>query len=287
MGSAVRNNKHGPAQSSNMQITLKFLSRITCIVVMTIASIPVIVGQSPYQFDVKREAALLGAGAAMHVSSLVLTNNMQPLSERQIALYALDGVDGIDRRATTLFSDKARATSDITRNVGLVLPVTLLIPRATRSESGKIGLLLLETYGVVAGLTYLSKSAFHRPRPFVYNPNVHISEKRKLNAQYSFFSGHTSLASGMSFFAAKVFSDYHPDSPLQPYVWATAATIPALTGYLRVRAGKHFPSDVITGYAVGALAGILIPQMHKQNRNTQLNWGLHSSSEGIVFQLQF
>jgi hypothetical protein len=35
-------------------------------------------------------------------------------------------------------------------------------------------------------------------------------------------------------------------------------------GYLRLKAGKHFLSDNLLGYAVGASAGILVPHLHKK-----------------------
>jgi len=42
---------------------------------------------------------------------------------------------------------------------------------------------------------------------------------------------------------------------------AGAATF--LTGFLRVRAGEHFPTDVILGGLVGTASGILVPYFHK------------------------
>ena len=47
--------------------------------------------------------------------------------------------------------------------------------------------------------------------------------------------------------------------------WISAATIPAAMGVLRVRSGRHFPTDVITGYAVGALLGWAVPYIHRLN----------------------
>ena len=76
---------------------------------------------------------------------------------------------------------------------------------------------------------------------------------------------HTSLSAAGSFFAARVFSDYYPDSKWKPVVWGAAVAIPAVTGYLRVRGGRHFPTDVIAGYAVGALAGWGVPALHKRS----------------------
>jgi membrane-associated phospholipid phosphatase len=35
------------------------------------------------------------------------------------------------------------------------------------------------------------------------------------------------------------------------------------TAILRVRAGKHFWTDVLVGYGVGASIGLAVPLMHK------------------------
>ena len=61
-------------------------------------------------------------------------------------------------------------------------------------------------------------------------------------------------------------SDYHPlmDTGWKIGMWTFAALIPATTGYLRVAGGKHYRTDVFTGYAIGALTGWLIPHLHKK-----------------------
>ena len=74
-----------------------------------------------------------------------------------------------------------------------------------------------------------------------------------------------------TFLTAKVFSDLNPDSRAKPYVWAAAAVIPASVGYLRMKAGQHFITDNIVGYALGAGTGILVPQLHKRLNNTNLS----------------
>ena len=56
-------------------------------------------------------------------------------------------------------------------------------------------------------------------------------------------------------------------------MWSGAFLIPATTAYLRVKAGRHFPTDVIAGYATGAIVGYLIPHLHKKERkNSNLSW---------------
>ena len=64
-----------------------------------------------------------------------------------------------------------------------------------------------------------------------------------------------------------------------------AAVVPAITAYLRVKGGKHFYTDVITGYLVGAAVGLIVPELHKtDNRfstgmamlpNGQLGMGIY------------
>lgn len=114
------------------------------------------------------------------------------------------------------------------------------------------------------GLTNFSKAAFRRPRPYVFNPEWETSRPVMSADRSSLISGHTSGAAAGAFFFARVFADYHPESKLRPYVWGLAVVLPAFTGHLRVRAAKHYPSDVLAGFALGAAVGYLGPTLHKR-----------------------
>jgi membrane-associated phospholipid phosphatase len=107
-----------------------------------------------------------------------------------------------------------------------------------------------------------------------------LEERLHKYAENSFFAGHTAATASVAFFTAKVFHDLHPGSPWRPVVWGAAAAVPATVGYLRLRAGKHFLSDNIVGYAVGATIGILVPELHK--RNQQTGWKLTPTAEQLA-----
>src|SRR4029077_16601723 len=92
---------------------------------------------------------------------------------------------------------------------------------------------------------------------------VPLSARKGATVKESFFSGHTSNAATATFFGARVFTDLRPHSKLVPFVWIAAAGVPAFTAYSRYKAGKHFPSDVVVGYIVGASIGYFVPQLHK------------------------
>ena len=113
------------------------------------------------------------------------------------------------------------------------------------------------------GLTNLTKTLSKRVRPYVYNEQVPLDVKTALNSRYSFFSGHTSMSAYFTFVGAQMYNDLYPNSNKKPLVWTAAAVIPLITGFSRMRAGKHFPTDVIVGYAVGAVLGILVPRIHR------------------------
>ena len=98
-------------------------------------------------------------------------------------------------------------------------------------------------------------------RPCLYDPEGGNGRSGKI-ATNSFFAGHT--AHTVTFFAAKVFYDFNPDSPAQPFVWGAAALVPAAVAYYRIEAGKYFLTDNLVGYAVGATVGVLVPQLHKK-----------------------
>lgn len=124
-------------------------------------------------------------------------------------------------------------------------------------------IIYFETIGITQIETNLLKSLVHRPRPFVYNPNAPMREKRKSDATCSFYSGHTAMSAATCFFAAGIYTGYKPGNE---WVWAAAAVPPLVTGFFRYKSGKHFFTDVLVGFVVGAANGYLITTLHKAGK---------------------
>lgn len=228
--------------------------------------------QSPYELNWKQETAYLGLGLAMEGFDLYQqTKVTEALTLEEVAALDRNSVNGFDRSATFNSSQQARGASDVFLISSYSAPLLFLAGKKTRKEWGKVAILYFETAIITTGFTGVTKDLVQRVRPISYNDDFEIAERLEKQNRYSFFSGHVSTTSSNCFFAAKVFSDYYPDSKFKPYIWGAAATIPAVTGFLRVKAGKHFPTDVITGYLVGGAFGILIPHLHKTKKGKTLS----------------
>lgn len=188
----------------------------------------------------------------------------------------------IDQRSLLRNSPKANRVSDFTLYSAIALPIiTVLVDPKLRSEGWDIALMGLSGYLLENSVNQFFKIVAERPRPYIYQQAESIINQRiSKNSLKSFFSGHASSAAYFSFFAAKVYADTHPESKIKPLVWGTAAFLSGATGYLRYRAGKHFYTDVIVGWIVGGLSGILVPQMHK-NRNTVVSISPRKIAIGI------
>lgn len=246
------------------------MHRFLVFVIITLAGIPS-VAQNPYQVDWKKDGFIMGGTGVMAGITLIINNHLSPLTLGEIEGLDEHDINWFDRSATKHFSSAANRRSDFGQNVpiaiGAVSPFILPVLSGKIEGYGKEMFILLllwsETNLMISTSTHLLKSWTKRARPFVYNSDVGLDRKQSINARKSFISGHTSASAANMFFLAKVFSDYFPESKLKPYVWGVAVAIPAWTGFERYFAGKHFPTDIVTGFAFGALCGYLIPHMHK------------------------
>ncbi|MEO1262858.1 MAG: phosphatase PAP2 family protein [Bacteroidota bacterium] len=243
-------------------------------------------GQSPYQIDWKKELYFVGAGAGTLGLGAYLEKQTPIFDLGQLETFNTNSINRFDKGATSNYSLSAHEASDWLWYGSFALPTLFLADKNTRANFGTIATLWGETILLNAGITALSKYSFRRPRPYVYNSNVLAETKMTTTAQGSFISGHTSMTAANTFFAAKVFSDYYPQSRWKPVVWSAAATIPALTGYLRVKAGKHYPTDVIAGYAVGAAIGYFVPHLHKRKKNEK-GWSVYGGTGGALLRYKF
>lgn len=246
------------------------------------------IAQSPFETNWKKEIPYLGIGLGSIGAALYLNRADYAFTIDEISQLQTVDINALDRSTVRFYSSTADQWSNVLLTGSQLTPLLLLGKEDTRKDFGKLMILYGEAAAINFGFTYLAKSVFRRGRPFVYNEGVSVDMKLTRNARSSFFSGHTSVSAMNTFFAATVFSEYYPESPWKPIVWGAAVLVPAMTAYNRVKAGKHFPTDVIAGYLVGGGIGVLIPHLHKRKvgteRNVRLNLGYQSAHLSWKFQ---
>jgi membrane-associated phospholipid phosphatase len=217
--------------------------------------------------------------AALFISNFVgfkYLDRKSGLTATEINALNANDIWKFDRVATQQDADtrdQYATASDYVMNAMLILPALLVIDKDIRRDWLDLLILYGETQAMNTSLYLLSASSFDRGRPFLYHPDVSYEEKSALGTTTSFYSGHTSTTAAASFFMAKVYSDYHPELGNKKYWVFSAALIPPIVvGALRVKAMKHFPTDIIAGTVLGAAIGILVPQLHKKKKNKDLSF---------------
>ena len=135
-----------------------------------------------------------------------------------------------------------------------------------------------ETLSVTEMLTDLTKIAVRRPRPvdYIVCPDKGGTSQDNCpggtDAQLSFFSGHASTVAAIGATATYLAFQRAPHTP-RPWITLGVATgLTAFVSYERVRAGDHFPTDVIAGSMVGAAVGVLVPHLHRHQDEAPPVW---------------
>lgn len=224
--------------------------------------------QKIYKVNLKSEIPLTVGLFALNYYGFQVLDRKGTLDSLQIVSLDKNDVWAFDRNALTQGTSQrfdAEKISDVGMNLSLFLPALLALDKDIRHDWLDLLVLYLETQAINTTLyAYGGPMLTKRIRPFVYYDEIPLDDKTVTGTTDSFFSGHTSTTAAASFFMAKVYSDYHPELGNKKYLIFAAALIPpAIVGYHRYRALKHFPTDVMTGTIIGAATGILVPHLHK------------------------
>lgn len=213
-----------------------------------------------------------------------------PSTPAQIQALNKNDLAPINRAGADNYSLKAQNISDYLFYGSMPLPIVLLLDKKIRKDAGKIGFLFLETMSVT-GVLYTSSVYFKdKYRPYAYNPNVPLDERIAGGAKNSFFAGHPALVGTSTFFMAKVYSDYHPESKIKWLMYTAASLATVTTGYLRYKGGMHHLTDVFIGTAIGPLIGILVPHFHKVKNGKEPSVSLmpyYGNEKGIAMVWKF
>lgn len=216
---------------------------------------------------------IVAFGTALVLDEITSTGEIRP---QQIASnFDRNQLLGIDRGAITATPDsKAGPRSNIGLGVAVAFAVIDPVLSAVREKSLQTGLvdamLYAETTSLTLALTDMVKLAVRRPRPRAYiDAELHKDDPSYSNVStdsaLSFFSGHASTTASIGATATYLAFVRAPHS-WRP--WATLALASALTTFVsveRVRAGKHFPTDVLAGAIAGAGIGVIVPHLHRSD----------------------
>lgn len=196
------------------------------------------------------------------------------LSQEMRDNLSIDDIPAFERNL--IYFDTAQAAKASNWSDGVVvftygINIALLLATLdNKTNTFTTAVIYAEGAFLTLGITEILKLTIGRVRPFAYNEANPDSYRFREGVTSSFPSGHTSSTAYNCFFAAKFLDDNlieNGATGLRIATWTLAATIPAVTGYLRTAAGKHFYTDIIAGYALGAGFGYVIPALHKQPLN--------------------
>lgn len=222
--------------------------------------------QIPYRIRPAVDVPVYGVSLGLVAVNGQLGDRLTPWTEAELQLLEPRNVPAWDAVALNRWNPSAGTRSDLGMFAAFGaagLTVLANTPREQWVRDGAVlGSLWFQTNLSTLMLTDLVKNSVKRNRPFVYYDGAPLTDRMESDARKSFFSGHSSITACNAVFAAKIWTDMHPDSKLKPWVWTAAAALPAYVAWQRVEAGKHYPSDVLVGLAVGAAMGYLIPQLH-------------------------
>ncbi len=216
-----------------------------------------------------------GIGLSSAIGGALLERSVDPYSVNEIDALTIPKLNKLDAQSINWYSTQFASISNVLEISSIALPLSLFALKRSKSEHEQLLFQWSQVTSLTYGITTLTKSLAQRDRPFLFNPNASLEEKLKADARLSFFSGHTSISAASWFFFAQHVQRYSSKKWVKTLVWIGAITVPALTGYTRMRAGKHYFTDVAAGYVLGGSIGFFIPKIHAKIGQRQSKPLLH------------
>ncbi len=247
----------------------------------------------PYHVNYLVTGTIIGVGLSANYLGeglIFRKSELSPIEIQALNKSVMNGIDSWAFKQDPAKKETFASYSDYVLATTVVLPVFLMFDKQIKQDWNDVLLMYVETMSITPNIyewSPLGVNFQNRIRPIAYYDQLTYDQRKSANNRNSFYSGHTAVVAASSFFMVKVYCDYNPGIGNKKYLLYSAATIlPLLEGYLRVKALAHFPSDVLVGIGVGALCGILIPELHHfQDKNISL--GLYSSSAATGIALKW
>ena len=219
-----------------------------------------------------RDAIHVAAGAALVAGAELLAVDVRP-----VPLEGFDRAEigwSVDRARIGRLDSRAVPASDLASAAVIAYPMVVAFasqPAGERTRGAmRRSVIQLEAHLLAAAATRWLKRSIDRPRPYTYvpasaRPGDATYDVRDDEAFVSMPSGHASASFCAAAFAL---TDHLLSRPRAPAIERIGVAfggglLAGTTAMLRVRAGKHFPSDVLVGGTIGVASGVTVPLAHR------------------------
>lgn len=216
-----------------------------------------------------------GAGLSVLLSMILGTGEIRP---SPLSPGDQNNLLSIDKLAVTQTIDPRAGTYS---NIGLYTAIGFAVLDPVLSglrdgwDAGLVdAVLYAESISLTEALTDVTKIAVRRPRPIDYIQCERSTSGAcsSTDVELSFFSGHAATIASIAGTATYLAFIRSPGSA-RPWITLAAGTL--LTGFVsyeRVRAGEHFPTDVMAGSLAGGAIGVLVPHLHRHEQDAPRLW---------------
>jgi membrane-associated phospholipid phosphatase len=162
-------------------------------------------------------------------------------------------------------SASAADLSDRLLGAAIVTPLALQLSDGFDARFANAGLVYMEAHSLNALLTTAAKVIVRRPRPYTHSEAaaaIRLRRAQGADAYVSFFSGHSSATYTSAMAGSILYAQRTDELWARHTMFGLQFAAAALTAQLRVRAGRHYRTDVWVGSFVGAGVGLLVPALH-------------------------
>lgn len=247
----------------------------------------------PYSFSYAIDCSLIPTGILIKAVSEVIEDKIPHYSREDILRLDRDDINSFDRPATFKWNPNSDKASDLSMTLLLAAPSLIIAPKLLHlREKGIVkdillyGLMYAEVYYLSQGFVNMTQSLTRRTRPYMYNTSLSLEKREEFaqgnGAYQSFVSGHTAGAFACATFTGKTFQDIYGPGMLSKAVWGASLSIAAFTGFARVKAGRHYTTDIIGGAIVGGLVGYFVPHLHKKSDKSGMKISFSGNDVSII-----
>lgn len=279
------------AQEDSLKLMSNDSLRISDTLITDVSMKNTVSKQSIYKLKPAADIPLFAINAAWSGYAFTKIYSKDRSSEEKILSLDKNDINGFDRWAVRPHSETISTNSNYIFIGSIPLPLLFLTGKETRKDFFKLTFLYLEAMSVTGLLYTGSVYLTNRYRPYAYSSETPMSWRTRGGAKNSFYAGHVALVATSTFFMAKVYSDYHPDSKANWILYSAAGLATGAIAYFRHRGGFHFPSDILLGITQGTLTGILVPHFHKnpliKNPNVKVMPYSDGQSNGLALVYKF